>query len=81
MAGSIISKLPPFNPWKDVFATFLKHKSQESSVVGLTGSLDVEDKSREKCTYEKGIVGSSSANMVQKNISPKIRSLSHRRTK
>jgi hypothetical protein len=35
-------------------------------VVGLIGSLDVEERAREKGTHGKG-VETSSANMVQKN--------------
>ena len=63
VAGCIIAKLP--HSWKD-FATSLKHKRQEFSVAGLIGSLDVEEKAREKDTRVKGHEGISSANLVQK---------------
>jgi hypothetical protein len=39
VAGGIISKLPPF---LRNFATSLKHKRQEFTIDGLTGTLDVE---------------------------------------
>jgi hypothetical protein len=65
MAGGIIAKLPP--SWMD-FATFLKHKRQEFSVVEFIGPLDVEERARAKDTRGKG-VESSSANMVQKKNS------------
>ena len=39
VAGGIISKLPPF--WRN-FATSLKHKRQQFTIDGLTGTLDVE---------------------------------------
>lgn len=64
VAEGIISKLPP--SWKD-FATSLKYKRQEFSVASLIVTLDVEEKARAKDTRVKGIVGSSSANLVQKN--------------
>ena len=64
VAGGIISKLPP--SWRD-FATSLKHKRQEFSIAGLIGTLDVEEKARAKDTRGKGVIGSSSANLVQKN--------------
>ena len=63
-AGGIISNLPP--SWKD-FATSLKHKRHEFTIDGLIGTLDVEKKARAKNTRGKGIVGTSSANFVQKN--------------
>ena len=63
-AGGIISNLPP--SWKD-FATSLKYKRQEFTIDGLIGTLDVEKKARAKNTRGKGIVGTSSANFVQKN--------------
>jgi hypothetical protein len=61
----IIAKLPP--SWTD-FATTLKHKRQEFSVVELIGSLDVEERARAKDTRGKG-VETSSANMVQRKNS------------
>jgi hypothetical protein len=45
ITGGIIAKLPP--SWKN-FATSLKHKRQEFSVIDLIGSLDVEEKARAK---------------------------------
>jgi len=63
VAGSIIAKLPP--SWRD-FATSLKHKRQLFSVADLIGSLDVEEKARAKDSRGKEIVGTSSANFVQK---------------
>jgi hypothetical protein len=63
MAGGIISKLPP--SWKD-FATSLKHKRWEFAIVDLIGTLDVEEKARANDSHDKGIAGSSSANLVQK---------------
>ena len=68
VAGGIISKLPP--SWRD-FATSLKHKRQEFTIDGLIGILDVEEKARAKDIREKGVVGASSANLVQKNNSHK----------
>jgi hypothetical protein len=65
VARSIIAKLPP--SWTD-FATTLKHKRQEFSMAELIGSLDVEERVREKDTRGKG-VETSSANMVKKNNS------------
>jgi hypothetical protein len=64
VARCIIAKLPP--TWMD-FATSLKHKRKEFSIADLIGSLDVEEKARAKDTREKGVVGTSSANVVQKN--------------
>jgi hypothetical protein len=52
MAGGIIAKLPP--SWTD-FATTLKHKRQEFSMIELIGSLDVEERERAKDTRGKGI--------------------------
>jgi hypothetical protein len=57
MAGGIIDKLSP--SWRD-FATTLKHKRQKFSMAELIGSLDVEERAREKDTREKGIESSSS---------------------
>ena len=68
VAGGIISKLP--SSWKD-FATSLKHKRQEFTIDGLIGTFDVEQKVRAKDAHGKGIVGTSSANYVQKNDSHK----------
>ena len=68
VAGGIISKMPP--SWKD-FATSLKQKRQEFTIYGLIGTLDVEEKARAKDARGKGIVGTSSANFVQKNNSHK----------
>jgi hypothetical protein len=66
VARSIIAKLPP--SWRD-FATSLKHKRQVFSIADLIGSLDVEEKARVKDTHGKSVVGSTSANLVQKNNS------------
>jgi hypothetical protein len=60
----IIAKLPP--TWMD-FVTSLKHKRKEFSIADLIGSLDVEEKVRAKDTRGKRVVGTSSANVVQKN--------------
>jgi hypothetical protein len=68
VVGCIIAKLPP--TWTD-FATSLKHKRKEFGIADLIGSLDVEEKARTKDTRGKGIVGTSSANVVQKNNSNK----------
>jgi hypothetical protein len=65
VASGIIAKLPP--SWTD-FATTLKHKRQEFSMVELIGSLDVEERARVKYTRGKG-VETSSANVVQKKNS------------
>jgi hypothetical protein len=61
VAGCIITKLSP--TWTD-FATSLKHKRKEFSITDLIGSLDVEEKARVKDTHKKGVVGTSSANVV-----------------
>src|SRR5664279_1230624 len=66
IAGGIIAKLPP--SWRN-FATSLKHKRQEFSVMDLIGSLDVEEKARSKDTRARGLEGGSSANFVQKKNS------------
>jgi hypothetical protein len=68
VAGCIIAKLPP--TWMD-FATSLKHKRKEFGIADLIGSLDVEEKARAKDTSRKGVVRTSSANVVQKNNSNK----------
>jgi hypothetical protein len=74
VAGGIIAKLPP--TWTD-FATSLKHKRKEFSIADLIGSLDVEEKARAKDTHGKGVVGTSSVNVVQKYNSNK----SHKKKK
>jgi hypothetical protein len=74
VAGGIIAKLLP--TWMD-FATSLKHKRKEFSIADLIGSLNVEEKARAKDTREKEVVGTSSANVVQKNNSNK----SHKKKK
>jgi hypothetical protein len=61
VAGGIIVKLPP--SWRN-FATSLKHKRQEFSVLDLIGSLHVEEKARAKDTCVRGFDGSSSAHVV-----------------
>ena len=63
MAGGIIAKLPP--SW-GTFATSLKHKRQEFSVLDLIGSLDVEEKARAKDTRARVAEVGSAAHMVQK---------------
>jgi hypothetical protein len=68
LARGIIAKLPP--TWTD-FATSLKHKRKEFNIADLIGSLDVEENARAKDTHGKGVVGTSSANVVQKNNSNK----------
>jgi predicted GNAT family N-acyltransferase len=66
--GCIIAKRPP--TWTN-FATSLKHKRKEFSIADLIGSLDVEEKARAKDTLKKGVVGTSSATVVQRNNSNK----------
>jgi hypothetical protein len=51
IVGGIIAKLPP--SWRN-FATSLKHKRQEFSVIDLIGSVDVEEKARAKDTRPRG---------------------------
>jgi hypothetical protein len=68
VVGCIIAKLPP--TWMN-FATSLKHKRKEFSIADLIGSLDVKEKARAKDTCGKRVVGTSSANVVQKNNSNK----------
>ncbi|XP_073357895.1 uncharacterized protein [Aegilops tauschii subsp. strangulata] len=63
IAGGIIAKLPP--SWRN-FATSLKHKRQEFTVVNLMGTLDVEEKARVKDTHARFHEGNSSANLVRK---------------
>jgi hypothetical protein len=62
IVGGIIAKLPP--SWRN-FATSLKHKRHEFSVIDLIGYLDVEEKVREKDTRPRGTKGGFSANVVQ----------------
>jgi hypothetical protein len=64
VVGGIIAKFPP--SWRN-FATSLKHKRQEFSILDLIGSLHVEEKARAKDTRIRGFDGSSSAHVVQKN--------------
>ena len=68
VAGGIISKLPPSQ--RD-FDTSLKHKRQEFTIDRLIGTLDVEEKAKTKDICGKGVIGASSANLVQKNNSHK----------
>jgi hypothetical protein len=68
VVGCIIVKLPP--TWMD-FATSPKHKRKEFNIADHIGSLDVKEKARVKVTHRKGVVGTSSANVVQKNNSNK----------
>jgi hypothetical protein len=49
----------------------LKHKRKGFSIADLIGSLDVEEKTKTKDTRGKGVVWTSSANVVQKNNSNK----------
>ena len=64
VAGGIIAKLPP--SWRN-FATSLKHKKQQFTVVDLIGTLDVEERARVKDIRAKGHgEGTSNANVVQK---------------
>jgi hypothetical protein len=56
IAPDIIAKLPP--SWRN-FATSLKHKRQEISVMHLIDTLDVEEKAREKDTRARGAEGGS----------------------
>jgi len=62
VVDGIIAKLKP--SWRD-FATCLKDKRQEFSVVELIWSLDVEEKTRAKDNHGKG-VETSAANIVQR---------------
>jgi hypothetical protein len=66
--GCIIAKLPPTST---DFATSLKHKRQTFIIADLIVFLDVEEKARAKDTSGKGVVGTSCANVVQKNNSNK----------
>ena len=68
VARGIIAKLP--TSWNN-FATSLKHKRHEFSVLILIGTLDVEEKARAKDTCARVAEGASSAHMVQKkNFQP-----------
>ena len=65
VAEAIISKLP-FS-WRD-FATTLKHKRQEFTIVELVRTLVIEERARAKDAHAgKGLAGPSSANFVQRN--------------
>ena len=69
IAGTIIAKLPP--SWNN-FATSLKNKRHEFSVLDLISSLDFEEKARAKDTRARVAEGASSAHMVhEKNFQPK----------
>jgi hypothetical protein len=57
IVGGIIAKLPL--SWRN-FATSLKHKRHEFSVIDRIWSLDVEEKAREKYTCAQGAEGSYS---------------------
>jgi hypothetical protein len=48
----------------DIIATSLKHKRKEFNIADLSDSLDVEEEARAKDTHGKGVVGTSSANVV-----------------
>jgi hypothetical protein len=61
VTGGIIAKLP--HSWRN-FATSLKHKRREFSVLDLIGSLHVEEKPRAKDTRARGFDGSSSEHVV-----------------
>ena len=68
VAGTIIAKLPP--SWND-FATSLKNKRHEFSVLDLISTLDFEEKARAKDTRARVAEGASSAHMVhEKNFQP-----------
>ena len=68
VAGTIIAKLPP--SWND-FATSLKNKRHEFSVLDLISTLDFEEKERAKDTHARVAEGASSAHMVhEKNFQP-----------
>jgi hypothetical protein len=64
VVSGIIAKLPP--SWRN-YATSLKHKRHEFSVLDLIGSLHMEEKARAKDARARGFDGSSSAHVVQKN--------------
>ena len=68
VAGGIIAKLPP--SWNN-FATSLKNKRHEFSVLDLISTLDFEEKARAKDTRAQVTKGASSAHMVhEKNFQP-----------
>ena len=68
VARTIIAKLPP--SWND-FATSLKNKRHEFSVLDLISTLDFEEKARAKDTHARVAEGASSAHMVhEKNFQP-----------
>ena len=68
VAGTIIAKLPPL--WND-FATSLKNKTHEFSVLDLISTLDFEEKARAKDTRARVAKEASSAHMVhEKNFQP-----------
>ena len=68
VAGTIIAKLPP--SWND-FATSLKNKRHDFSVLDLICTLDFEEKARSKDTCARVAKGASSAHMVhEKNFKP-----------
>ena len=53
------------------FSKTQETRVQEFTIDGLIGTLDVEEKARAKDIRGKGVVGASSANLVQKNNSHK----------
>ena len=66
VAGTIIAKLPP--SWND-FATSLKSKRHEFSVLDLISTLDFEEKARAKDTCARVAERASSAHIVhEKNF-------------
>ena len=68
VAGTIIAKLPPS---LNNFATSLKNKRHEFSVLDIISTLDFEEKEREKDTRARVAEGASSAHMVhEKNFQP-----------
>jgi hypothetical protein len=77
LAGEIITKLPHY--WRD-FATSLQYKRKEFTFDDLIATLDVEEKARAKDTRGKTIVGSSSANFVQRS-NPKFQNNQNKRKK
>ena len=67
ITGGIIAKL--LSPLWSNFATFLKHKRHEFSIVNLIETLEVEEKAREKYTHARSNEGNSTTNVVQKRNS------------
>ena len=66
VAGCMIAKLLP--SWRN-YATILKHKKQEFTMMDLIGTLDVEEKARVKDTRTKiHEAGTSNVNIMQKNF-------------